>query len=598
MEKNQRLSFDSYLYSQNYKIINRDIIHDLIISLNYEYPSRIQEIILQKITSDNIESKLNNTNNILCSAIKAETGTGKTLSYLIKVCQSIDFSKENEIQCIIITPTRELALQTEEYISKIKNLKYKILIGGKANIPGKIKKEKIDKNNVPTVFVGTLGKLREVLFNKKIKKDKNKNKKGNNFLNNIKCIVIDEADKMMDQNKPPMNLLETFLNFLFQFLFKNKTNDDINNNKNKNNFYKQLILCSASFNEKTELFYTNLISKYITSDNNNNKIINCFSTSNDNDNNNDSEKKNNKETDIENIVNNNIKEYIINFYEKKHESFYEQKYKTLIILLSSLQKKYNQCLIFYNKKNKGEELSQDLRNYGYSVCFIHGQLNQDERQLIYCKIKNLEYKIILSTDLLSRGIDLTAVNLVINFDEAFDNIEHNHRVGRTGRFFEKGVVISFCENKNSENLQKNKKNGFDEKEIEKIIKIVENEFIISERLSKEEIDKINKGQNKNENILKEALTEINGVNVLLQKKRKFQYENESLIKSDNINDINQNQDSNSEEDININNSNDDNKNNCNNNINIINDNNEEEKEKNSKNKKFCLYCDIFKVFDI
>jgi len=109
------------------------------------------------------------------------------------------------------------------------------------------------------------------------------------------------------------------------------------------------------------------------------------------------------------------------------------------------------------------------------------------------------------------------VNLVINFDEAFDNIEHNNRVGRTGRFFEKGVIISFCENKNSENLQKSKNNGFDEKEIEKIIKIVENEFIISERLSKEEIDKINKGQNKNEKILKEALTEINGVNVLLQK---------------------------------------------------------------------------------
>jgi superfamily II DNA/RNA helicase len=502
MEKIQHLSFKSYFYSEQSKIINRDILNDLVISLKYEYPSNIQELILQNLISENTDSTINNNNNnILCSAIKAETGTGKTLSYLIKLCQSIDFSRKNEIQAIIITPTRELSLQTEEYISKIKNMKYKILIGGKANIPGKIKKEKIDKNNIPTVIVGTLGKLREVLLNKKFKK----NKKGNNYINNIKCIVIDEADKMMDQNKPPMNLLETFLNFLFKYLF--------NDNQDKNNIYKQLILCSASFNEKTELFYTNIISRYINNKNNNNKIFTLFSTSNYN------EINNNKENDNENIVNDNIKEYIINFYEKKHESFYEQKYKTLIILLSSLQKKYNQCLIFYNKKNKGEELSQDLRNYGFSVCFIHGQLNQDERQLIYCKIKNLEYKIILSTDLLSRGIDLTAVNLVINFDEAFDNIEHNHRVGRTGRFFEKGVVISFCENKN---MQKNcDNNGFDEKEIEKVIKIVENEFITSERLSKEEIDKINKGQNKNDNILKEALTEVIGINVLLQKKRKL-----------------------------------------------------------------------------
>ena len=583
MEKNENKSFYSYLYSQHSKIMNRDILNDLIISLKYEYPSKIQEKILQDLISENKEKTFNKDNNILCSAIKAETGTGKTLSYLIKLFQSIDLSKENEIQGIIITPTRELSLQTEEYISKIKNIKYKILIGGKANIPGKIKKEKLDKNNLPTLIVGTLGKLKEVLFY-----NKNKKNKKNNFLNNIKCIVIDEADKMMDQNKPPTNLLETFLNYLFKFLFKK--NITVNDN---NNIYKQIILCSASFNNKTEIFYTDLISKYINvNNNNNNKIFNYYSTSDENNvSNKNVNEINNEEKEIGNIINNNIKQYTINFYDKKHESFYEQKYKILIILLSSLQKKYNQCLIFYNKKNKGEELSQDLRNYGFSICFIHGQLNQDERQLIYCKIKNLEYKIILSTDLLSRGIDLTAVNLVINFDEAFDNIEHNHRVGRTGRFFEKGVVISFCENKNNNVDVKhniNNTNIFDEKDIEKVVKIIENEFILSERLTKEEIDKINKGENKNDIILKEALTEINGVNVLLQKKRKLQYEHESLIKTDNIN-----QDSESDSDSEGGKS--ENKNEIN--INTINEI-KEEKEKIVEKKNFCLYCDIFKVFDI
>ena len=192
----------------------------------------------------------------------------------------------------------------------------------------------------------------------------------------LKCIIIDEADKIIEQNKPPQNLLESFLDYLFGFIFKK-------NELDKN--IKNIILCSASFNKTTELFYTNILSKYISKDN----IFDYFYT-------------NNEETKI---LNENIKEYYINFYEKKHESFYEQKYKTLIILLSSLQTKYNQCLIFYNKKSKGQELSQDLRNYGFSICFIHGELNQDERQLIYYKIKTLEYKIILSTDLLSRGID-------------------------------------------------------------------------------------------------------------------------------------------------------------------------------------------------
>ena len=311
------------------------------------------------------------------------------------------------------------------------------------------------------------------------------------------------------------------------------------------------------FNKTTELFYSNILSKYISNDNN---IFNYFTT------NNDSTK----------ILNENIKEYYINFYEKKHESFYEQKYKALIILLSSLQIKYNQCLIFYNKKGKGQELSQDLRNYGFSICFIHGELNQDERQLIYYKIKTLEYKIILSTDLLSRGIDLTAVNLVINFDSAFDTIEQNHRNGRTGRFFEKGMVISFIENKTSINELNNKNkldNIINADELEKYLEKIKIEFVESERLKKEDIDKINLGKNNNKEILIDALTEINGVNSLLQKKRKLQYENESLIKNNKEDSIKE-----KEDDMDI---------------------KEEGKnhEINEDKKKFCLYCDFFKIFD-
>lgn len=566
MEKKEiKPSFKSYLYLQENSIKNKDILYDLILKLNYENPSEIQIKIIKSLIS--LKKEEEKKDNISCSIIKAETGTGKTLGYLIELLQSIDFSKENEIQGLIITPTRELALQTEEYINKINNLKYKIYIGGKANIPGKIKKDKIDGNNIPTIIIGTLGKLREILLKKNKKKWKNRK---DNLLSNIRCIIVDEADKMMSQNKPPNNLFESFLNYLLQCLFK----------KNENNIYKQFILCSASLDDKTELFYTNLISKYINK--NRAEIFKYFKTEN-----NIKEKDDN---DVK-IVNDNIKEYNINFYNKKHESFYEQKYKILIIILSSLQKKYNQCLIFYNKKNKGEELSQDLRNYGFSTCFIHGELNQDERQLIYSKIKNFEYKIILSTDLLSRGIDLTAVNLVINFDEAYDNIEHYHRIGRTGRFFEKGIVISFYENKNdNKELLKNKKNNYNENEIENVIKIIENEFILSERLSKEEIDKINKGQNKNNNnILKEALTEINGVNILLQKKRKLQFENESLIKDD-MNSKDEEKDKGNREENNKLEFNGIDKN-------EIKDNKITERTNNEK-KKFCLYCNLMKIFDV
>jgi len=538
MENKRDFSF--YLNNIGNNINNKDLLQNIIEKLGYKYPSSIQEKILSKFLNDKDKDNL-----ISCSVIKSEAGTGKTLAYLIPLIQSIDISIKNQVQIIILTPTRELALQTEEYINKIENIKYKILIGGKANIPGKIKKEKLDKNDIPTIIVGTLGKLRDILISKKAKTF------SKNFLKYLKCIIIDEADKMIEQNKPPQNLLESFLNYLFGFIFKK--NDLEKNIKNIRN----IILCSASFNKTTELFYSNILSKYISNDNN---IFNYFTT------NNDSTK----------ILNENIKEYYINFYEKKHESFYEQKYKALIILLSSLQIKYNQCLIFYNKKGKGQELSQDLRNYGFSICFIHGELNQDERQLIYYKIKTLEYKIILSTDLLSRGIDLTAVNLVINFDSAFDTIEQNHRNGRTGRFFEKGMVISFIENKTSINELNNKNkldNIINADELEKYLEKIKIEFVESERLKKEDIDKINLGQNNNKEILIDALTEINGVNSLLQKKRKLQYENESLIKNNKEDSIKE-----KEDDMDI---------------------KEEGKnhEINEDKKKFCLYCDFFKIFD-
>ena len=537
--------FSFYLDNKENFINNKDLLKDLISKLNYRYPSSIQEKIL-------ISKNINDMNNqVSCSIIKSEAGTGKTLAYLIPLIQNINLNIENQIQAIILTPTRELSLQIEEYINKLKDIKYKIAIGGKANIPGKIKKEILDKNNIPTILVGTLGKLREILVQKKAKTF------SRNYLKHLKCIIIDEADKMIEQNKPPQNLLESFLNYIFSFIF-NKNNDLDKSKKN-------IILCSASLNKQNESFYSKIITKYMIKTNDNNNIFNYYDT-------------NFELNEIEplKILNENIKEYFIKFNEKKHESFYEQKYKTLIILLSSLQKEYNQCLIFYNKKSKGQELSQDLRNYGFSICFIHGDLDQDKRQLIYYKIKTLEYKIILSTDLLSRGIDLTAVNLVINFDSAFDSLEQFHRNGRTGRFFEKGTVISFIENKN-EIEEKKYDNEYNSDDVNKILEILKNEFIKSERLSKEEIEKINLGENKNEDILKDALTETNGINVLLQKKRKLQYESESLVKIDDKdkNSINENEEE----------------------VEDLQNFEKENKEIKDENKKFCLYCNLFKIFD-
>jgi superfamily II DNA/RNA helicase len=140
MDKKQiKPSFKSYFYLQENSIKNKDIIYDLILKLKYENPSEIQIKIIKSLEKEEYKK-----DKVSCSIIKAETGTGKTLAYLIELLQSIDFSKENEIQGLIITPTRELALQTEEYINFVypifaRNVKNLFHIGKKQEFKNLLK---------------------------------------------------------------------------------------------------------------------------------------------------------------------------------------------------------------------------------------------------------------------------------------------------------------------------------------------------------------------------------------------------------------------------------------------------------------------------
>ena len=100
--------------------------------------------------------------------IKSEAGTGKTLVYFLYLLSCIDINNNKSIEVIYITPTRELALQTEEYLKLLnkENINYKVYIGGKANLPGKINKEKLNFKEIPKILVGTLGKLNNILDKK------------------------------------------------------------------------------------------------------------------------------------------------------------------------------------------------------------------------------------------------------------------------------------------------------------------------------------------------------------------------------------------------------------------------------------------------
>lgn len=103
----------------------------------------------------------------------------------------------------------------------------------------------------------------------------------------------------------------------------------------------------------------------------------------------------------------------------------------------------SQCIIYFNSKVKLIEIHKKLIEENFPVSMIHGELSTDERKLRMQEFKSGTTRILLSTDLLSRGIDIQQLSLVINFDLPKSKEVYIHRIGRSGRYGRKGVAINF-----------------------------------------------------------------------------------------------------------------------------------------------------------
>lgn len=101
-----------------------------------------------------------------------------------------------------------------------------------------------------------------------------------------------------------------------------------------------------------------------------------------------------------------------------------------------------QSIIYCNSKRMVNDIAYKLRNKNFTVASIHSDMQQNERNQIIKDFRNGESRILLSTDLLSRGIDVQQVSIVINYDIPFNIDNYIHRIGRSGRFGRKGVAIN------------------------------------------------------------------------------------------------------------------------------------------------------------
>jgi len=119
----------------------------------------------------------------------------------------------------------------------------------------------------------------------------------------------------------------------------------------------------------------------------------------------------------------------------------KDKNRKLVDLLDGLE--FNQVIIFVRSVERAEMLNKLLNDENFPSICTYGRLDQDKRIDKYKQFKKFNARIMVTTNLLGRGVDFERVNLVINYDMAPSEDAYLHRVGRAGRFGTKGLAISF-----------------------------------------------------------------------------------------------------------------------------------------------------------
>lgn len=102
-----------------------------------------------------------------------------------------------------------------------------------------------------------------------------------------------------------------------------------------------------------------------------------------------------------------------------------------------------QAIIYCNSRRKVDWLTDQMRKRDFTVSAMHGDMDMKEREIIMKEFRSGSSRVLITTDLLARGIDVQQVSLVINYDLPSNNENYIHRIGRSGRFGRKGVAINF-----------------------------------------------------------------------------------------------------------------------------------------------------------
>jgi superfamily II DNA/RNA helicase len=309
----------------------------------------------------------------------AQTGTGKTLAFLLPIFENL-WAKTDTVQALILTPTRELAIQITEQANKLKEAKdINILAayGGK-DIDGQLRKL---KGNIHLI-IATPGRLLDHIKRKAVD------------LSKLKTFVLDEADQMLLMG------------------FKNEVEAIMKETSKK----RQILCFSATMDSQVKkLAYRYMKDPVVVS------------------------VKKSQEITLD-----NIKQEVVETTDRNKQD----------ALCKALDEDNPfMAMIFCRTKRRVDDLEEALHKRGYNCEKLHGDLIQSKREKVMKAFRSAEIQYLIATDVAARGLDVTGVGHIYNYDIPENAEGYIHRIGRTGRAGEEGYTCLFIDPKNKRDLE-------------------------------------------------------------------------------------------------------------------------------------------------
>ena len=311
----------------------------------------------------------------------AQTGTGKTASFTLPMLSLLarGRARARMPRSLVLCPTRELAAQVAENFdtySKFLRLTKALLIGG---VSFKEQEQIIDKG--VDVLIATPGRLLDHF------------ERGKLILSDVKVMVVDEADRMLDMGFIP----------------------DIERIFGLTPFTRQTLFFSATMAPEIE------------------RITNTFLSN-----------PERIEVARQATASETIEQGVVQFKPTRRDRADSEKRKLLRAIIDAEGEKCTNAIIFCNRKTDVDICAKSLKKYGFDAAAIHGDLDQSQRTRTLEAFRNGELRLLVASDVAARGLDVPSVSHVFNFDVPGHPEDYVHRIGRTGRAGREGKAITLC----------------------------------------------------------------------------------------------------------------------------------------------------------